>query len=113
MSKYQLFFNTLNITLEGLNPDSVKATIGDSINNNRVLTVGQLVRFLNTNPVSGGKTLGASLENVYGVLRNEIITNRLNSRTDAVDINEFINFYEAAIIGAGEFRPVVSKNISL
>lgn len=112
MTKYQKFYNNLNITLEGLNTSEVKATIGDSINNNRVLTVGQLVRFL-TNAGRTNKVLGSNLNIIYDLLRNDIVSSRLNGRTDAIDINEFINFYEATVIGSGEFRPLVSRNISL
>ena len=113
MTKYQTFFNNLNITLEDLNPNIVKATIGDSINNNRVLTVGQVVRFLSDSRIIGNKSLGSNLSNVYTTLRNDIVSSRSNSRTDAIDINEFINFYETTVIGSGEFRTLVSKNISL
>lgn len=110
MAKYQNFYNNLYTTVEGLNPNAVKASIGDSINNNRVLTVGQVVRFLSS--TRGTKTLGTNLSNIFNLLRKDIISSRPNNRTDAVDINEFINFYENVVIGAREYTSEVGRLVA-
>lgn len=113
MSKYQLFYTKLLNVVSDLDTTEVKAAIGDSVNNNRTLTVGQVARFLTEaqSNIRGGKTLGKNLINIYSLLRDDIVLNRTNNRTDAIDINEFFNYYESVVIGSGEFRRPVSSNL--
>lgn len=110
--KYMQFFNELIGTVNGLDTLDVKLTIGDSINNNRTLTVGQVTRYL---LAAGGRrnvALGRSLQSVYNILKADIKNSRFNSRTDAIDINEFINFYSEVVIGLGEGRGLIGRSIA-
>lgn len=68
----------------------VKQNIGDSIFNNRVPSVRQVIRYLNTS--SFGTTAGQRLEAAYSFLRKKNLFSKVrrnNNRTDAYDINEF------------------------
>ena len=114
MTKYNLFYNNLINTVNVFNNNLVKATIGDSINNNRTLTVGQVVRYLNSgnSGIKGAKALGTNIANVFNILRNDINANRMNNRTDAVDYFEFIYAYQNFVIGSGEFKKEVSNTLN-
>lgn len=94
MSKVVMFLTELNDVVNELNTSVVKEVIGDSINNNRTLTVSQVIRYLTSRRKSKMKVLGSKLVVAYAVLRAEITSNRPNFRTDAVDINEFLTELE-------------------
>lgn len=111
MSKYNNFYNSLVGVVGNLNTNSVKERLGDSTHNHRTLTVNQVVRFLNTKRTKGLKNLGNSLQNVYEILKEDIIANRLSRRTDAIDINEFISFYESEVICLGNHRGTIGRNV--
>lgn len=76
----------------------VKSVIGDSINNNRTLSVNQVLRFMNRkNAAPVLREEGRKLAVVYKVmLDNNIIQRRRarsSDRSDAFDINElFLDF---------------------
>lgn len=109
MPKYKQFLETILDVLDIYSTNEVKLTIGDSINNNRTLTVNQVIRFLNL--TKGRKKLGVQLEKVYPLLRQYMNAQRVsvNNRTDAFDINEFIAVYEDYIITHKKIRPQVSN----
>ena len=109
--KYKQFYNNLNIILSGLDRDTVKSSIGDSTNNNRTLTVSQVIRFLETRRNSSSKTLGQSLQSVYNIIGEEALLERNNFRVDALDINEFVRFYEASVLMLGDFRQDIGRAI--
>lgn len=111
--KYIEFFTQLNTVINSLDPVEVKTIIGDSINNNRTLTVGQVVRFLTSTGSTTFTNLGISLENIFNITKVDIKNNRKNLRTDAIDINEFLNFYQDTVIGGGELRGLIGRNVSL
>ena len=93
MTKVESFVNRLTLVLEIHNRDSIKSIIGDSTNNNRTLTVNQVIRFLNKN---GYRKLAAEINALYFRLNNEIrdFRNTTSSRTDAIDVNEFLTVVE-------------------
>lgn len=67
----------------------VKGRIGDSVWNNRVPSVRQVIRYLASD---FNATLAQKLEAVYAVLLKKNLfakVRRNNNRTDAYDINEF------------------------
>jgi len=112
MSKVNTFYNNLISTVYSIPTTEAKLLIGDSINNNRALTVGQVVRVLSG--IRGGKKLANNLSSVYEELRPFIVNTRSNYRTDAVDINEFISFYESDILNGNKFaKGFVSSQLSL
>ncbi|HEY8366159.1 MAG TPA: hypothetical protein VIL57_03335 [Bacteroidia bacterium] len=81
--------NQLSTALSGVTNAKLKGSIGDSVTNNRVPTVSQVIRFLYQSRRRSDQLLAAKVEGVYEVLRNRIDGQRRNSRSDAVDINEF------------------------
>lgn len=106
MKNYQTFFISLSMirfSLRGKFAKQVKRRIGDSDNNNRVLTVNQTVRYLQA---IGQNTLATQLENSFEALGNSIKVNRFTNRTDAIDINEFVKFYNNNVIENNNHRTV-------
>lgn len=99
MAKYKTFFNNLITVLNRYDNDDIKTAIGDSTNNNRTVTVNQVIRFLGTRRNAGLKSLGEDLSFAYDTLREDIAEARTtNNRSDAFDINEFINVYDETVI---------------
>jgi hypothetical protein len=111
--KYVSFFNQLTNTVNSLDTLDAKLSIGDSINNNRTLTVGQVIRYLTESSSRKNVRLGKSLESVYEILKDDIRDFRFNNRTDALDINEFINFYNEVVIGCGEYNHIIGRTVNL
>lgn len=67
----------------------IKDLIGDSTNNNRAVSVQQLIRFLEIFNVE----LAEQVTAVYAEVRSDVAANRFfNYRTDAIDVNEFLTF---------------------
>jgi len=111
--KYVLFYSQLNNIINSLDPVEVKLTIGDSINNNRTLTVNQLVRFLTDSKNRKFKKLGNSLLAVKELIAADIINSRNNNRTDALDINEFLNFYGEVVISGGNYTNTIGRTVTI
>ena len=109
MPKYKQFLETILDVLEQYSTEEVKLLIGDSINNNRTLTVNQVIRFLKL--TKGKKKFSGQVQRVYSVLRPYMNNSRIasNNRTDAFDINEFVNVYDDYIITQKKIRPLVSN----
>lgn len=114
--KYAEFLGNLVSVLENVGTENLKLTIGDSIDNNRVPTVNQVIRYLTRAGASRNqKGLGKQLIGAYGILRRDIQVSRAfsNSRTDAIDINELINVYDDLVLnGPTSFRRVVSRSLA-
>jgi hypothetical protein len=108
-AKYVNFLEQLSNVVSSLDTTEVKAELGDSQNNHRVLTVSQVIRFLNGSGNRRLQTLARRLNTVYGLTRGSIKQVRSEGRSDAIDINEFINFYNSQVIGKGILRPQVSR----
>lgn len=88
------FVTRLNNVVANLDRDTVKAAIGDSVTNNRTLTVGQVVRFLTTRRRRNLRQLGNHLESVRNAISFRAQSARIDrgsNRTDAIDIYEFID----------------------
>ena len=112
MSKVNTFYNSLINKVQSIPTVEAKLLIGDSINNHRALTVGQTIRVLSE--IRGGKALANNLEVVYDQLRPFIVNTRNNDRSDAVDINEFISFFESEIVnGNSVAKRYVGSQLSL
>jgi len=108
-AKYINFLDTLTTVVSSLDTSEVKSELGDSTNNHRVLTVSQVIRFLNQTGNRRLSTLAKSLNTVYGLTRPNIKNTRSEGRSDAIDINEFINFYSSQVVGRGVLRSQVSR----
>lgn len=103
MTKVKLFINTLDTFIGGIDNITIKEAIGDSINNNRTVTVSQVIRYLTSRRNTDLKDLGLQLEVVYEELLEDLHEARIGLlRTDAFDINEFINVYTDVVIGGGK-----------
>lgn len=102
MSKCATFLTALEVVLASYSRDTVKVTIGDSINNNRTLTVNQVVRFLSGRSNRKLGTVGLNLTNMYELVRGDITKyrTRYTYRTDAIDINEFIDYFDRKVLNA-------------
>lgn len=114
MSKVSNFYNSLQGILAKTDTLGAKLTIGDSINNNRALTVSQVIRFFEESSFSGSKKLSYNLASVFEEVRPMILNTRTTRRTDAVDINEFVEFYRIEVLNGNKFaKSVISSQLSL
>lgn len=113
MPKYEEFFTQLNNVLSTVGRNDVKERIGDSVNNNRTLTVSQVIRFLEGSRSAKNKRLGQSLLSVYNIIGTDAVSSRNNNRVDALDINEFLDFYGSVVILGGEYRNIIGRNVSI
>lgn len=115
MAKYKLFFNTLITVLNRYDTTDIKLAIGDSINNHRTVTVNQVIRFLGTRRNASLKALSADLQVAYNTIREDMLSTRsYTNRTDALDINEFIDTYSVVVIGGADvgLRRSLSKQFT-
>jgi hypothetical protein len=92
MAKYSNFIVNLKMYLNRHSNTEIKRSIGDSIRNNRTLTVHQVIRSLTTSKRYSDRALGKDLLTVYTKLKPQMrsFRERGGNRTDAFDINEFI-----------------------
>lgn len=91
----------------------VKNTLGDSVFNNRVPTVRQVIRYLNNSDF--GLFLGDQLEAAYLLLRKKNLFSKVrrgNNRTDAYDINEFFTVVNRYVLRNPALKGQVSKTIN-
>jgi hypothetical protein len=95
MTKYQQFTTDLmyltNFALT--NGRFIKKTVGDSTNNNRTVSVNQVVRALNGTKSRKLGNIRKNVQTVYPLVRGDIRslrTLRGVNRTDAYDLVEFI-----------------------
>lgn len=111
--KYVTFANALQGVLNKYGRNTIKTAIGDSTFNNRTVTVNQVIRFLATRRSLALKNLGIQLETVYNLefIGDTLDSQRIfNSRTDAIDINEFLLAYNSSVVeGLPAFRRTVGR----
>lgn len=91
MSRVNNLIANLNTFLSTNNRNAVKNTIGDSTNNHRTLTVNQVIRYLRQ---TKRYKFASQIEAVYNRMKDDVQYYRMltdSSRSDAIDINEFIN----------------------
>lgn len=88
------FANRLKTVHTRNGTDTIKTTIGDSLNNNRVPTVNQMIRFLTSSDSTVYRSLGRRLRNVHNHVKSDarLITNLDSRRTDAVDLSELVTY---------------------
>jgi len=101
LTKSDLFLVQLKRVVKELNRNSVKNILGDSMFNNRTLTVNQVIRYLTEHVTTQQlNVLGVNLSQAYRSLRPLILQGRsvTRNRTDAIDINEFIQYYTAFVV---------------
>ena len=111
------FITELNETLNSVHPtwfaDNVtgiiKDRVGDSLNNNRVPSVNQVIRFLTReNSSTRQYEIGRTLRQIYNATRRTLRQNRSTLRTDAFDINEFTGNVETVVVNTSLSRKVNS-----
>lgn len=102
------FTTSLNNVLNRFSRDEIKTAIGDSTNNNRTVTVSQVVRFLSNSNSTNYKALGRRLNSVHDLVRNGLAMRRMfqTSRTDAHDIMELLE--EIELVSARDLTKAVS-----
>lgn len=87
----------------------IKNTVGDSLNNHRVPSVNQVIRYLTReNSSTRQYAVGAALRRIYGITRSALRGSRTNGRTDALDINEFARKIAYVTTSTGANRKVKS-----
>lgn len=112
-SKLNTFVNRLVDILGEEDRNTVKSLIGDSTLNNRTVTVGQLIRYLET---TGRFTTANNVRKVYTTLSARLTSYRTrnNNRTDAFDVNELLTVLTSvATRGAPSTKQAVSRVISI
>jgi hypothetical protein len=98
MSKIDTFLQDLETRISNIEPFVVKAVLGDSTNNNRALSVNQIIKYFTAHDASKKqRKVGQQLREVYPITRKYLRELRLNSRTDAVDINEFLKEFKFVV----------------
>lgn len=106
MRKFETFFKQvaeLRAVARGTQSKQIKQLIGDSTTNNRTLTLGQAIRYLD---IVGLDTLATQLDSVRPVLEREVLKRR-NGRTDAIDLAEFVNTYRSVVMNGKKLRTKV------
>lgn len=94
-------------------PDSLRITVGDSISNNRVPTVSQVIRYLRGNVFDN--STGRQLSAVYRILLSRQLLRKVrrnNNRTDAYDINEFFTVVNRYVLKNPALKGQVSKAVN-
>lgn len=104
MTKYKTFFNNLISVLNRYDAAHIKTTIGDSTNNHRTATVSQVIRFLSLSNNPAFVELGSDLSEAYEALQEDLTFYRENNnnRSDAYDINEFIDIFSIVVINGDD-----------
>lgn len=92
----------------GLRTKAVKQSIGDSMNNNRTLTVSQAIRYTRKN---GMVKLALLLEVTTAILEESILDSRKN-RTDAIDVNELVTVFRKEVMTNRKFRREIGSAVS-
>lgn len=106
VNKVNQLVSDVQTTLDQYSLVQIKRSIGDSTNNNRGLSVNQVLRFLSRkNP-----SLGKQLEVTYNRVRHFMWVNRLSTaRTDAYEWNELsdvldrMNGFDSWIRSLGQY----------
>lgn len=113
MRKFEQFFNKVAKFRSDMrntaNSKSVKEVIGDSTDNNRTVTVNQVIRYLTQ---TGQRTVATRLVTAYNILRPTIQEQRLADgivRTDAIDLDEFVRVYREEVMNTRNLRRKVSN----
>jgi len=112
MKQFQVFFKELADIRANIRDPKVskriKTHIGDSVNNNRTVTVSQLIRFLNK---KGDKKLALQILLINDYLKNATKLLR-NKRTDAIDVAELVNSYRLYVMDYAILRDDMQKKLT-
>lgn len=115
MKRFQEFFKNVTMyksVLQGRNTKSVKELLGDSVNNNRTLTVNQLIRFLT---LAKDTTFANQISAVNEIIEPLVMEHRFitgSKRTDAIDYNEFVSVYRTEVMNNRNHRKVIGRALS-
>jgi predicted membrane chloride channel (bestrophin family) len=111
MRKFQEVFNVLTefrSVARGFNTKVIKTKIGDSIENNRTITVSQAIRFATK---IGLRRTALLLEVTNAIMEEEILSTR-TSRTDAIDLNELVTTYRNVVMNNGKLRREIGSAVA-
>ena len=106
MRKFETFFKAIaevRSNARGEQTKQIKRLIGDSTRNNRTLTIVQTIRYLD---VVGLEALATQLDSVRPLIEQEVLKAR-SSRTDAIDLSEFVNTYRNVVMNGKQLRTKV------
>jgi hypothetical protein len=110
MRKFQKFFNDLTYINAELRRQRkpAKRLLGDSTNNNRILTVNQTIRLLRK---LNNETTASKIQAAYEVLKPYIRV-RKSKRTDAVDMTELVSTYRTLVMTKRKFRQTLGRRLA-
>lgn len=95
MSKINNLVSDVLEVVQNYGSTAIRKSLKDSVTRNREVSVNQVIRFLRTRRNPAYRTLATKLDAVYiSTIRQTAVNLRLmrgSNRTDAVDLNEFIN----------------------
>ena len=107
VNKTKQVLKSINSVLETYEQDEIKFLLKDSLRNNRVLTVNQLIRFLVS---QHSPILATKVATLYSAVKPYIKADRsFINRTDAVDINEFVRAVNYASFADKKFNKSVGQ----
>jgi len=92
---------------------NIKASVGDSVNNNRVPSVRQLIRYFDGSIFHND--MYRQLSGVYDLLLSKKLLRKVrrnNNRTDAYDVNEFITALNRYVLKNPALKGQVSKTVN-
>jgi hypothetical protein len=112
--RYQTFFNVIvelrSLLRDQQNTKNIKLKVGDSINNNRTITVNQVIRYFYS---VGADSIASEIASVYEYLRPVILNARdlSTQRTDSIDFSEFVNVYREYVMNQRHERNTIGRLI--
>lgn len=111
-TKIQRFVDKVTRVKNSTTNSMIKAVVGDSTNNNRVVTARQFVNYL----VDIGQWgLATDVKEVYDYLRDNELLSRVrnnNNRSDSYDLNEVVRSLNRYVATSNTRRQEVNKLIS-
>lgn len=103
--KFFVYLTSMNSLIKKYGKNTFKKTINHSINNNRVVTVGQLTKFLE----KIGEDEGSKEIIVVTNILSKELDKRRNKRTDAYDVNELVNTYREVVMNDRKYRNQIGR----
>lgn len=111
-SKSEQLYKDLVNFLNSTSSNTIKRKVRNSVHNNRVPTVNQVVTFLSKSKNYKHKFLGRRLKKAYSISDIRKVMKYLRKgRTDAYDINEFKVSYLIALTGGQSVRKSIGHKI--
>jgi hypothetical protein len=113
MTKIENFVSDVLEVVQNYGNTAIRKSLKDSTNRNRVVSVNQVIRFLKSRRNPAYRNLATKLDAVYiSTVRQTAVNLRLlngSARTDAVDLNEFVNAIDYRLTWDSTFSRTVAN----